>query len=59
LVVRVTSPLENLAGPGKSLRAEPFEAKEYAGLVHSAQVRLADAQKEALDALPPLGRAGD
>jgi hypothetical protein len=43
--VNVTSPLERLAGPGKSLRAERFDAKEYAGLVHSGRVRLADAQK--------------
>ena len=41
----MTSPLENLAGPGKPLRREPPDAKEYAGLVRSGRVRLADAQK--------------
>lgn len=40
----MTSPLENLAGPGKPLREEPSDADEYAGLVHSGQVRLADAE---------------
>jgi hypothetical protein len=43
--VKVTSPLERLAGPGKSLRVESFDAKEYAGLIHSGSVRLADAQR--------------
>ena len=41
----MTSPLERLAGPGKSLHAEPFDSTEYAGLVHSGHVRLADAQR--------------
>jgi hypothetical protein len=31
----VTSPLERLAGPGKSLTAEPPDAKEFARLKHS------------------------
>lgn len=43
----MTSPLENLAGPGKALRNEPPDAKEYEGLVRSGRVRLADAQKTA------------
>lgn len=43
----VTSPLDNLAGPGKSLRREPPDAQEYEGLVRSGRVRLADAQKTA------------
>ena len=43
-VEKVTSPLENLCGPGKSLRKEPPDAKEFAGLTHSGQARLADAQ---------------
>ena len=38
------SPLENLCGPGKSLRQEPPDAKEFAGLKHSGRTRLADAQ---------------
>ena len=66
----MTSPLENLAGPGKSLRREPPDAREYEGLIRSGRVRLTDARKasnslesrfdlaynsEALDRLPPLG----
>lgn len=41
----MTSPLENLAGPGKALRKEPPDANEYAGLVRSGRVRLADSRK--------------
>lgn len=41
----MTSPLENLAGPGKALRKEPVDANECAGLVRSGRVRLADAGK--------------
>lgn len=41
----MTSPLENLAGPGKSLRKESPDAAEYAGLVRSGRVRLTDARK--------------
>lgn len=40
----MTSPLENLCGPGKALRREAPDAKELAGLVHSGLARLADAQ---------------
>lgn len=40
----MTSPFENLAGPGKPLKAEPPDAKEYAGLRRSAQARLTDAR---------------
>ena len=40
----VTSPLERLSGPGKSLRQEPPDAKECAGLKHSGLRRLADAE---------------
>lgn len=43
---KVTSPLENLCGPGKSLRAEPPDAKESAGLKRSGRTRLADAQND-------------
>lgn len=43
----MTSPFENPAGPGKPLRQEPPDPSEYAGLVRSGQVRLADAQKTA------------
>ena len=41
---KVTSPLENLCGPGKPLRAEPPDAKEFTGLKRSGRKRLADAQ---------------
>lgn len=44
----MTSPLENLTGPGKPLKAEPPDAKEYAGLVRSGLARLADAGNAAL-----------
>jgi hypothetical protein len=39
----MTSPLENLCGPGKSLKAEPSDAAEFAGLKRSARARLKDA----------------
>jgi hypothetical protein len=41
----VTSPLENLAGPGKSLRKEQLDKDEYEGLIRSGRVRLADAER--------------
>ncbi len=44
----MTSPLENLAGVGKPLAAEPPDAAEIAGLLHSGRVRLNDAGNEAL-----------
>ena len=43
----VTSPLENLCGPGQPLRKEAPDAKEFAGLKQSGLRRLADAEKEA------------
>jgi len=43
----VTSPLENLAGPGRALRKEAPDAKEFAALRRSGLTRLADAVKEA------------
>ena len=43
----MTSPLENLCGPGKSLREEAPDAKEFAGLKRSGLKRLADAEKRA------------
>lgn len=39
----MTSPLESLSGPGKSLRNEPPDVKEYEGLKRSGLARLADA----------------
>ncbi len=41
----MNSALEKLSGPGKSLRSEPPDAKEFAGLKHSGHARLADAAK--------------
>lgn len=42
------SPLENLAGPGKALRAEAPEAAEFAGLLRSGRTRLKDASTKSL-----------
>jgi hypothetical protein len=47
-VTRATSPLENLAGPGKPLRAEPPDAAEFAGLLRSGRARLSDAGNNTL-----------
>jgi hypothetical protein len=44
----MTSPFENLAGPGKALRAEPPDAKEFAGLQRSGLARLNDAKNTEL-----------
>jgi hypothetical protein len=41
----MTSHFENLAGPGKPLRAEPPDANEFAGLQRMGLARLQDAQK--------------
>ena len=43
----MTSPLDNLAAAGQ-LKREPPDAAEYAGLLHSGRVRLADAANVAL-----------
>src|SRR5229473_6369228 len=42
----VTSPLENLCGPGQPLRKEAPDAKELAGLERSGLRRLADSEKQ-------------
>lgn len=44
----MTSPLENLSGPGKPLVAEPADDNEIAGLLRSGQARLADARNPTL-----------
>ena len=44
----MTSAFENLTGTGKPLRAEPPNAKEFAGLQRSALARLKDAQNKGL-----------
>ena len=41
----MTSPFENLAGPGNALRAEPPDAHEFTGLQRMGLARLQDAQK--------------
>lgn len=40
----MTSPLDALSGPGKTLRREPPDADEFAGLRDSALARLHDAE---------------
>ncbi len=42
------SPLDNLCGPGKALKAEPPDAAELAGLIRTGKARLADARNTAL-----------
>lgn len=44
----MTSPLENLCGPGNQLSREQFDQKEFDGLVQSGRLRLQDAQNESL-----------
>jgi len=44
----VTSPFENLSGPGKPLKAEPPDAKEFTGLKRSGHARLKDALNASL-----------
>ncbi len=44
----MTSPLENSSGPGKPLKHEPPDVKEFAGLERSRRVRLAYALNDSL-----------
>jgi hypothetical protein len=44
----MTSAFKNLTGPGKPLRAEPPDAKEFAGLQRSGLARLHDATQATL-----------
>ena len=44
----MTSSLDNLSGPGKSLAAEPPDTQEFAGLKRSGLVRLQDANHPGL-----------
>ena len=44
----MTSPLENLTGPGKALAAEAPDAVEFVGLVRSGLARLRDARTDSL-----------
>ena len=46
----MTSPLENLSGPGKALRKEAPDAKEFVNLKRSGLKRLADAENKAISA---------
>ena len=42
------SPFENLSGPGKPLKAEPADAKKFAGLKRAGLARLRDASNTGL-----------
>lgn len=44
----MTSAFENLSGPGKPLRAEPSDTKEFEGLKRSGHARLQDALNTSL-----------
>lgn len=44
----MTSPLESLSGPGRSLRQEPPDEKEFSGLKRSGLARLRDAANTGL-----------
>lgn len=44
----MTSAFENLVGPGKPLRAEPPDSKEFAGPQRMGLARLQDAQRQGL-----------
>lgn len=44
----MTSPFENLSGAGKPLKAEPPDAREFAGLKRSGLARLQDALNTSL-----------
>lgn len=48
------NPLENLSGPGKSLKKEAPDPNEFAGLLRSGLARLKDARNTQL-ALELLG----
>lgn len=50
----MASALENLAGPGKALVAEPPDAAEIAGLIRSGNARLDDARNASLSPESPL-----
>ena len=43
-----TSPLDNLSGPGKSLKSEPPDTVELAGLVRTGMARLVDSRNTGL-----------
>lgn len=42
------SPLENLSGPGKALKAEAPDAQELSGLIRTGKARLQDARNTTL-----------
>jgi hypothetical protein len=48
LEASLTSAFDNLCGPGRPLRAEAPDAREFAGLQRSALARLADARQSTL-----------
>ena len=45
----MTSAFEKLCGPGKALKTEPPDAKEFAGLLRSGKARLKDASVKTLE----------
>ncbi len=51
--------LENLCGPGKSLKAEAPDANEIAGLLRTGVARLHDARNSALALGPEVWRILD
>ena len=53
----MTSAFENLCGPGKPLKAEPPDAKEFAGLLRSGKARLKDAGAKGLALAGGMARA--
>ena len=44
----MTSAFESLSGPGKALRAEPPDKREFEGLIRSGHARLNDALNTSL-----------
>lgn len=46
--MKMPSPFEGLAGPGKPLKIEPTDGKEFAGLKRSGHARLRDAANASL-----------
>ena len=46
--MKLSSAFDNLAGPGKPLKAEPPDAREFAGLKRSGHARLKDALNASL-----------
>jgi hypothetical protein len=54
-----TNPLDNLSRPGGSLKPEPPDAAEIAGLLRTGRARLADASNATLGLGPEVWRVLD